>query len=585
MELFKIINEGRKEDFISKYSRKYSPEQIDRIVSAITPKFLEWVGKHLDAIDFENNFISFNRTLDEFEKLSNNLPKTDLYQYGSLSEVASEIENYKNKERRNFEKVEGGNLIYNDDRFYIVNPLTYEASCYYGKGTKWCTAASTDSHFKTYNQDGKLFYIIDKTLPTSNKNYKVAILKKFDGDISYWNAIDDKITSGWIFGTETLNEILKLIDQYLESEYSEQIRIFKDKELAKKEMERLNKLRIQRENQEKMELAQDRRDDAEWELGPDCPEEGLKAHALLDWLVDTSDVGVKNNEVREEIQKIKDDILRLESEYNEDENVRTDLLDQISDLEDELDELESENIDVYNIVPVGSHSDMTEFEGIGNDNLVERRYVVGTEDQMQTTAVEYVDQLIDDVGYHKGFAKDYIDEQEVLRWARDMYSEDVYQNGEAYFNDDEKELSRSQEERIKILKSKIEKTEELISSIEETITGDNEEDDESAQENIDELEENIEQMNDEITEIEEDPDGDYPEELCEDKINNLVYDARRDIIGFMEEYGLEFEDYVDKDDYIQGVIDADGYGIVNGYDGNVDEVYVQNELFYVMRID
>ena len=92
-------------------------------------------------------------------------------------------------------------------------------------------------------------------------------------------------------------------------------------------------------------------------------------------------------------------------------------------------------------------------------------------------------------------------------------------------------------------------------------------------------------MNDEITEIEEDPDGDYPEELCEDKINNLVYDARRDIIGFMEEYGLEFEDYVDKDDYIQGVIDADGYGIVNGYDGNVDEVYVQNELFYVMRID
>ena len=53
----------------------------------------------------------------------------------------------------------------------------------------------------------------------------------------------------------------------------------------------------------------------------------------------------------------------------------------------------------------------------------------------------------------------------------------------------------------------------------------------------------------------------------------------------MEEYGLEFEDYVDKDDYIQGVIDADGYGIVNGYDGNVDEVYVQNELFYVMRID
>jgi hypothetical protein len=43
---------------------------------------------------------------------------------------------------------------------------------------------------------------------------------------------------------------------------------------------------------------------------------------------------------------------------------------------------------------------------------------------------------------------------------------------------------------------------------------------------------------------------------------------------------------VDKDAFIQGVIDADGYGhTINSYDGNADEIYINDTLFYVMRID
>ena len=54
----------------------------------------------------------------------------------------------------------------------------------------------------------------------------------------------------------------------------------------------------------------------------------------------------------------------------------------------------------------------------------------------------------------------------------------------------------------------------------------------------------------------------------------------------METFGLSWSHYVDKDEFIQGVIDADGYGhTINSYDGSADEVYVNDELFYVMRID
>ena len=106
------------------------------------------------------------------------------------------------------------------------------------------------------------------------------------------------------------------------------------------------------------------------------------------------------------------------------------------------------------------------------------------------------------------------------------------------------------------------------------------------QEKIDELNELIESYEEEITEIEENPDGGFPEDLIEDAINERVRDVRDDPEEFMETYGLEWDKFIDKDDFIQGAIDADGYGqTLNRYDGSADEVKVGDQWFYVMRID
>jgi hypothetical protein len=273
------------------------------------------------------------------------------------------LADYDNKARRTVRKVEGGNVVYDDSRFFVVNPLTQASSCYYGKGTKWCTSAVDNSHFNRYNEDGKLFYVIDKSLPTNNPYYKVAILKKFDGDESYWDAQDNSFSKGWILGTDELKKVNDGITNYMEAEYAEQLKIWRDKESARKEKDRLEKLRIQNILNQQRADAQERRENGEWDLGPDCPEEGLKAHALLRYLENNDDVEVKTNEDRIEIQRLKDEIERLESEYDNSEDVRTDLLDEKETLQDELETLESK-IDVYNIVPNGNHYDMTEFEVI-----------------------------------------------------------------------------------------------------------------------------------------------------------------------------------------------------------------------------
>ena len=584
MNFLEIIKEGRDEDFKIKYGQKFSPEIINRIISKVTPKFLQWTGKVLDSINFEDNFLKLTNALNFFEKISTNLPKTDINQYQTLEELITTITNYEGKSRRNVKKVQGGNVVYDDGKYFVVNPLNHDASCYYGKGTKWCTAAETDTHFKKYNEDGKLFYIIDKSKPTNDPNYKVALLRKFDGEKLFFNVKDEQIKNGWVIGSEILKKILSNITGYLQQEFPEQIKIFTDKELAKKEKQRLERLREQQRVQLLRNDAQERRDENEWALDGNIPQEGLKAHALLKYLVDDEGISVLDNNDRADIQRIKDEIETLNAEYNADEDPNVDILSQIESLEDELDNY-SDYIDVYHIIPTGQFYDTTEFEVI-DSSVSNNKYAVGDDGEMQSSCYEYVENLIDDIGYegfNDSFVRQFLDTDAIISYAEDVWGDLVRDDPGSYFEDSERMLSNEQEEKIEILKKRIENIERTIEHLKEQMDGEN---DDMIQEKIDELNEVSEEHSTEIEEIEEDPEGDFPEELIEDKVDELVSDARRDPEGFMETFGLSWSHYVDKDEFIQGVIDADGYGhTINSYDGSADEVYVNDELFYVMRID
>jgi hypothetical protein len=581
MEFIEILNENRKDDFKSKYSNKFSPEQISEMVNNVMPKYLNWVGSVIDSVNFDANFETITNALNIFTKISTNLPITDLYQYKSLGQLLTALSDYSQKQRRKIKKVEGGNVVYEDGRFFIVNPLTHTSSCYYGKGTKWCTTNESDNYFTKYNDDGKLFYIIDKTLPTSDPYYKVALLQKFDGGKIYYNALDNSFNDGWIFGSDKFNEISSAIDGYLNSEYAEQLKIFSDKETAKKEKERLERLRIQRENQRKEEEAQQRREDNEWELNEGCPEEGIKAHALLRFLVDNSEVEALTDEDKVEMQRLKSEIDRLEEEYGVSGD--DDLLDEKSDLEDELAELE-EKIDVYNIIPDGHDYGMTQFE-ILKAGLDGREYVVGDENQTDRAAHEAVESLLDDVGYegfNKSFLEDYIDGQQVIDDAEERIGYDINESPESYFDDEDRELSNEQEEKITILEGRIENYKSTISDMEDEMDGG--EDDDDIQEKIDELNELIEEMEQDIEDIKDDPQGDFPQDLMDNMLEERLDEVRRDVMGYINNWGLEMEYYIDKEALIDGIVETDGYGnAISTYDGDVHESYVLDTLYYVFR--
>jgi hypothetical protein len=368
-------------------------------------------------------------------------------------------------------------------------------------------------------------------------------------------------------GSKAYEEMMSAIEKYMNSEYPEQIKIFTDKELARKERERQESLRLARILNGRREEASNRRTENEWQLGPDCPEEGLKAHVLLEWLVDQGDVEARTPEQTARLMMLEDLLPELEDQETDLEvegQDTSEISDRIYEVQTEIFEL-SDKIDVYNIIPTGDYYSI---------------------DEVQRSCYDRVDNLIDDIGYEgfsRGFAQSYIDSEKVADYAEDYLGEDVYNNPEIYLDESDRQLSDSQEREISVLEYRISKTRKEIENLEE-IKDENTE--EEIDEKIDELTDLITEMEEEIESIKDDPDGDFPDDLIQEKIDDLVDDVRSDPEAFLNEHGFDWADFIDKDEFIQGVIDADGYGhTLNGYNGSADEMQVQGTWYYVMRID
>lgn len=98
------------------------------------------------------------------------ISEKDIYRYASLAELYKEISPFVNNqpplsqtEQRQIVKNQEADRLYEDDHFIVVYPRTQAASCLYGQGTQWCTAAKNYNAFHQYNSQGKLYIIIDKS--------------------------------------------------------------------------------------------------------------------------------------------------------------------------------------------------------------------------------------------------------------------------------------------------------------------------------------------------------------------------------------------------------------------------------------
>jgi len=241
-----------------------------------------------------------------------------------------------------------------------------------------------------------------------------------------------------------------------------------------------------------------------------------------------------------------------------------------------------DEVSISDIEHRGSYYDTDEFAVEGIDKI----FAVGTDDEMMSSAKEYLEDYIEEVGYggyDNSLLEEYIDEEEVADYAKDFYEDDVYSNPESYLDDDKRMLSSKQKEQVDIFEMRKDR---LGRSVEQFLKGLGGENDEWYRKKIEELEVIIEEFNEEIEMIKGDPDGDYPETLVSQVIDDNVSEVKRDPMRFIDDFGLYVSDFINKRGFIEEVINVDGYGhTLNRYDGNADEVFVDGDLFFVMRID
>ena len=63
--------------------------------------------------------------------------------------------------------------VFNDSQIRIIKPLDEAAACYYGQGTRWCTAAKNNNQFDYYNSQSPLYIIIPKTPSHPGEKYQL----------------------------------------------------------------------------------------------------------------------------------------------------------------------------------------------------------------------------------------------------------------------------------------------------------------------------------------------------------------------------------------------------------------------------
>ena len=151
-------------------------------VDRLTPAFIT-------DMDFEapnNRILTSPKNIDSYDT------------FRELKMVVDEIGLRQTRKQKETEAKSGVDKLYEDERWLLVKPNTYEGSCYYGSSTKWCTAAKNNTtHFKDYSERGNLYYIIDKSHELGDY-YKIALFKEWDGNEEWYDRADDRIEQGAI---------------------------------------------------------------------------------------------------------------------------------------------------------------------------------------------------------------------------------------------------------------------------------------------------------------------------------------------------------------------------------------------------
>jgi hypothetical protein len=152
--------------------------------------------------------------IGQFQQHHQRLKEKDIYKY-EPEQLRAELESLglSQSQKRKKEKegaMEGSELIYDENDIFAIRPLTKEASCFYGKNTRWCISATESrNYFDQYTSDYQAFVMVRfDNIPAAHSMHKLALVYDREGELEQvFDASDDEQGESAVYDAVTMNKL------------------------------------------------------------------------------------------------------------------------------------------------------------------------------------------------------------------------------------------------------------------------------------------------------------------------------------------------------------------------------------------
>ena len=168
-----LYNDQERADFMNKVMA-----QIEQGDPTKNKEYSQWIARMYSRGGYELEDIksTLRDALETYHKLKLKKKLEDqdkqIDKFKSIDQLIARVEQY--PEIQDDAPTDKGEAreIYKDDQIRVLVPKDVEAACYYGQGTRWCTAAKNNNLFKRYYEAGDIYIILPQKPKTPGDKFQ-----------------------------------------------------------------------------------------------------------------------------------------------------------------------------------------------------------------------------------------------------------------------------------------------------------------------------------------------------------------------------------------------------------------------------
>ena len=146
-------------DLILQYIERGDPTAHKEYSQSIAKMYSNGLSKMEDIVSTLADYLTKFDKLKRKKKIQP--PRNDFNRYRSLEDFYDVVDEYPDEEAEAQPEVkQNADELYRDKSLIVLVPKDVEAACYYGQGTRWCTAGKNNNMYSYYTKGDRPLYII-----------------------------------------------------------------------------------------------------------------------------------------------------------------------------------------------------------------------------------------------------------------------------------------------------------------------------------------------------------------------------------------------------------------------------------------